>query len=264
MKFQIVSHACLDIQAKGKRLIVDPWLNEPTYWSSWWHCPPPIFGDDIFGADYVYITHWHFDHFDPRTLKKFSKSTTIVVPKFPISGLPSQLADLGFDRVVELPHGKSIALTDGFTLTSYQDQLPGRQRRGRRGRRHGALRPERLEAAAVALANFSGEVSEDRLHAAKPLAGVVVPNPLHVRRSGRPAAGRRAYVHGRVRRGCGAAPPTLCDPLCQRHLSPASRGARREPLLGLRRPDEDLLRSERGTPAGNRTRRDAGRQQLVA
>ncbi len=120
MKFKIVSHACLDIQAKGKRLIVDPWLNEPTYWSSWWHCPPPIFGDDIFGADYVYVTHWHFDHFDPRTLKKFSKSTTIVVPKFPISGLPSQLADLGFDRVVELPHGTSIALTDGFTLTSYQ------------------------------------------------------------------------------------------------------------------------------------------------
>ncbi|MGC1379420.1 MAG: MBL fold metallo-hydrolase [Candidatus Baltobacteraceae bacterium] len=120
MEFRIVSHACLDIRAKGKRLVIDPWLNEPTYWSSWWHCPPPIFGEDIFDADYVYVTHWHFDHFDPKTLKKFSKNTTIVVPKFPISGLPSQLASLGFDRIVELPHGKTITLADGFTLTSYQ------------------------------------------------------------------------------------------------------------------------------------------------
>ena len=38
MEFRIVSHACLDITAQGKRLVIDPWLNEPTYWSSWWHC----------------------------------------------------------------------------------------------------------------------------------------------------------------------------------------------------------------------------------
>ena len=85
MEFRIVSHACLDITAGGKRLVIDPWLNEPTYWSSWWHCPPPVFGADIFSADYVYITHWHFDHFDPKTLRKFQKTTTAVVPKFPIS-----------------------------------------------------------------------------------------------------------------------------------------------------------------------------------
>ena len=71
MEFRIVSHACLEVRAGGKRLVIDPWLNEPTYWSSWWHCPPPIFGEDIYQADYVYITHWHFDHFDPKTLKKF-------------------------------------------------------------------------------------------------------------------------------------------------------------------------------------------------
>ena len=96
--FSIVSHACLDVKARGKRLVIDPWLNEPTYWSSWWHAPPPEFGPDIFEADYVYVTHWHFDHFDPRTLKKFSPHTTIIVPKFPISGLPSQLARIWVAR----------------------------------------------------------------------------------------------------------------------------------------------------------------------
>ncbi|MGB9652670.1 MAG: MBL fold metallo-hydrolase [Candidatus Cybelea sp.] len=120
MEFRIVSHACLDVTAGGKRLVIDPWLNEPTYWSSWWHAPPPQFGDDIFGADYVYITHWHFDHFDPKTLKKFSKHTTAVVPKFPISGLRQQLESIGFERIVELRHGERLRLGDDFWLTSYQ------------------------------------------------------------------------------------------------------------------------------------------------
>jgi hypothetical protein len=120
MEFRIVSHACLDISAGGKRLIIDPWLNEPTYWSSWWHCPPPIFGDDVFSADYVYITHWHFDHFDPKTLRRFEKKTTAIVPKFPISGLKEQLAGLGFERIVELRHGERMSLGEDFWLTSYQ------------------------------------------------------------------------------------------------------------------------------------------------
>src|SRR5579863_2470198 len=120
MDFSIVSHACLDIKARGKRLVIDPWLNEPTYWSSWWHAPPPVFEQDLFGADYVYITHWHFDHFDPRTLKKFAKTTTVMVPRFPISGLADQLRDIGFERIVELAHGKTIQLADGFSFTSYQ------------------------------------------------------------------------------------------------------------------------------------------------
>ncbi len=120
MEFRIVSHACLEVTAGGKRLVIDPWLNEPTYWSSWWHAPPPEFGDDIFSADYVYITHWHFDHFDPKTLRKFGKSTTAIVPRFPISGLKQQLEGIGFERIVELRHGERIELGENFSLTSYQ------------------------------------------------------------------------------------------------------------------------------------------------
>ena len=120
MQFRIVSHACLDIKARGKRLVIDPWLNEPAYWSAWWHAPPPIFEADIFAADYVYVTHWHFDHFDPKTLKKFSKNTTVMVPRFPISGLHEQLRDIGFARIIELEHGRPIQLAEGLTFTSYQ------------------------------------------------------------------------------------------------------------------------------------------------
>ena len=98
-----------------------PWLNEPAYWSAWWHCPTPIYGDDIFTADYVYITHWHFDHFDPKTLKKFDlERTTVMVPQFPVSGLKHQLEQIGFKHIVEMVHGQKMPLGDDFSLTSYQ------------------------------------------------------------------------------------------------------------------------------------------------
>ena len=120
VEFRIISHACLEVTAGDKRLVIDPWLNEPTYWSSWWYCPPPVFGPEIFSADYVYVTHWHFDHFDPKTLRKFAKSTTAIVPKFPVSGLKQQLEEIGFERIVELRHGERIQLGKDFWLTSYQ------------------------------------------------------------------------------------------------------------------------------------------------
>ena len=152
MQFRIVSHACLDIKARGKRLVIDPWLNEPAYWSAWWHAPPPIFEADIFDADYVYVTHWHFDHFDPKTLKKFSKNTTVMVPRFPISGLHEQLRDIGFARIIELEHGRPIQLADGADVHQLPNQLPRRQRRGRRSRRHGPGRSQRRKTAAVVVA----------------------------------------------------------------------------------------------------------------
>ena len=121
MEFRIVSHACLDIRAGGKRLVIDPWLNEPAYWSAWWHCPPPEYDEDLFTADYVYITHWHFDHFDPKTLKKFDlERTTVFVPHFPVSGLRQQLEGIGFKHIVEMVHGGKMQLGDDFWLTSYQ------------------------------------------------------------------------------------------------------------------------------------------------
>ena len=263
MEFRIVSHACLDVKASGKRLVIDPWLNEPTYWSSWWHCPPPIFGDDIFGADYVYITHWHFDHFDPKTLKKFGKSTTAVVPKFPISGLRQQLER---DRVRAHRRAQSRrAFEARRRLLSDQlsDQLSGRQRRGRRSGRNGPDGSQRREAVAVDVAHLPREVSQVRFHAAQPLAGVVVSDALYLRRSGRPASRRRAHLYGSLRRRRAAAASALRDSVRQRHLPSASRGDRREPVLGLGSRDARLLHGEQVARSRGGADDHAGRQPLV-
>lgn len=122
MRFQTVGHACLVVEARSKRLVVDPWLGGSLYWGSWWHCPQPKYGPEIFRPDFIFITHWHFDHLHHESLKRFDKSCHVLLPKFPVSSMPEQIRALGFSRVTEIEHGGVFEIAPGFTLTSYQIQ----------------------------------------------------------------------------------------------------------------------------------------------
>jgi len=120
MEFQIVSHACVSIRAADKTLVIDPWLAGPVYWGAWAHCPEPVYDDDIFQADFVYITHWHFDHLHAASLRRFHPDTHFLVPRFPVSNLVETLNGLGFQTVTELGHGRAFELAPGFQIRSYQ------------------------------------------------------------------------------------------------------------------------------------------------
>ena len=181
MEFRIVSHACLDIVAGGKRLVIDPWLNEPTYWSAWWHCPQPVYGEDIFTADYVYITHWHFDHFDPKTLKKFDlERTTVFVPHFPVSGLKHQLEEIGFKHVVEMVHGEKTRLGDDFWLTSYQVSFQDDSVAVVEGDGTVLVDLNDSKPLPSTWRTFRAALSRAGFHVPQPFAGVVVSHALHV------------------------------------------------------------------------------------
>lgn len=122
MKFTIIGHACLMVEASAKRLVIDPWLLGPVFWGSWWHWPEPVYDKNIFSADYIYITHWHFDHFNERTLSLFDKDCHILVPKFPVSTMVEQLCDIGFKNITELDQGAVFRMATSFELSSYQVQ----------------------------------------------------------------------------------------------------------------------------------------------
>ena len=123
MQFQIVGHACMSVEAAGTRLVTDPWIQGSVYWDSWWHWPEPVFGPELFESDFIYVTHWHFDHFHAESLDRFSRRTHILIPRFPVSSLAGHLRDLGFTQVTEITHGARFELAPGFTLTSYQSQF---------------------------------------------------------------------------------------------------------------------------------------------
>ena len=64
MRFSILAHACMQVEADGKSLVCDPWLTGSAYWGSWWNYPPVskhIF--ERLNPDFIFITHLHWDHF---------------------------------------------------------------------------------------------------------------------------------------------------------------------------------------------------------
>jgi len=119
MKFKILSHAGLLVEAEGTRLVVDPWILGSCYWRSWWNYPKAarFCTEDV---SYIYMTHIHWDHFHGPSLRKFPQSTTILVPKAFSMRLRDDLADFNFKAIVELPHGKTVRLARELSVTSYQ------------------------------------------------------------------------------------------------------------------------------------------------
>ncbi len=122
MQFTILSHAGLLVEHRDVRLVVDPWLLGSCYWRSWWNFPePPAALIENLRADFVYLTHLHWDHFHGPSLRKcFAPDTTILVPKVPTRRMVEDLASLGFSNVIEMPHDSEIRLGEDFVMRSYQ------------------------------------------------------------------------------------------------------------------------------------------------
>jgi UDP-MurNAc hydroxylase len=121
MRFQVLSHAGLSVRNSDTTLVCDPWILGSCYWRSWWNYPPV--SDELVNslkADYIYLTHIHWDHFQGASLRKFAKSTPIAVPKGNYSRIARDLNRMGFKNVIELRHGQSLNLARDFRITSYQ------------------------------------------------------------------------------------------------------------------------------------------------
>ena len=122
MKFTILSHAGLMVEHEGKTLVTDPWLIGSCYWRSWWNFPEPSPELlELVRADYVYLTHLHWDHYHGPSLQKFfSPDTTFLLPKVCTTRMMDDLRGLGFSRFVEIPHGGTYQMGPDFCLCSYQ------------------------------------------------------------------------------------------------------------------------------------------------
>lgn len=120
MRFTVLGHGALSVEAGGNRLLVDPWLSGSCYWRSWWHYPPSEARPDDLAPDFVYLSHHHFDHFHYPSMRRLDKGATVLVPKFAVDVMPREVRGLGFERVVELPHGDIVELAPGLRVASFQ------------------------------------------------------------------------------------------------------------------------------------------------
>lgn len=122
MKFTILSHAGLRVEHQGVSLVTDPWLIGSCYWRSWWNFPEPS-AELLEGiqADFVYLTHLHWDHYHGPSLRRFfGPETTFLLPKVCTTRMMDDLRSMGFSRFIEIPHGSTYEMAQDFTLCSYQ------------------------------------------------------------------------------------------------------------------------------------------------
>jgi UDP-MurNAc hydroxylase len=121
MRFTVIGHSCVHVEAGDTTLLVDPWLSGSCYWRSWWLFPPSAQLDErLLSPRYVYLTHHHFDHFHYPTLRRLDRDTVMLVPRFGVDVMVDELHKLGFRDVRELDHGEVVELGDGLRVASYQ------------------------------------------------------------------------------------------------------------------------------------------------
>ena len=68
--------------------------------------------DEIHDADYIFITHDHYDHYDENSIKKVRKASTKII-------VPRCLEDKEYDLVVDVNHQYKIDDIIFWTIPSY-------------------------------------------------------------------------------------------------------------------------------------------------
>ena len=118
MKVTYIGHACILMESAGTRILMDPWLTDPTYHGTWWHYPPLALGArDLPKLDYLYVSHEHPDHFDPPTLRQLDKDVHVIIPNFARKRFRERLQALGFQRITEVDFGRDVHCNgSGLTL----------------------------------------------------------------------------------------------------------------------------------------------------
>ena len=103
MQVTSIGHAGFRIDTTSGSILCDPWLH-PAYFASWFVFPDnsgldwAALGD----CDYLYVSHLHKDHFDPRLLSEHvNKDATVLLPDYPVPDLKRELEKLGFHRFFE-------------------------------------------------------------------------------------------------------------------------------------------------------------------
>ena len=103
MQITFLGQAGLFIETRGVSILCDPWFN-PSFFGSWYPFPAndAIDPERIGHPTFLYVSHLHHDHFDPRFLRDHvDKATTVLLPAYPLDDLKKALHGLGFERFIE-------------------------------------------------------------------------------------------------------------------------------------------------------------------
>ena len=104
VKLRWLGYACFEmVLPSGKVLVTDPYID--------YSSTAPISCQEVTGADYITLTHGHFDHItDVGTLAhKFGSS---VICSRTVAGPLAELFDLNADKLIKVTAGDTVTLDD--------------------------------------------------------------------------------------------------------------------------------------------------------
>jgi CMP-N-acetylneuraminate monooxygenase len=106
-RIRLLSHACVELEVGGVKIVTDPWLVGPAFVTGWWPSFEPK--DDVFdvvrNADLIYVSHNHPDHCSLETLSLIAKDKPIIVPAFQSGSVKNMLDMLGHRAIIPLDLG---------------------------------------------------------------------------------------------------------------------------------------------------------------
>ena len=126
MRVTGLGHASMFIETAYGSILCDPWVH-PAFFGSWFPFPDNRGLDwERYGkADFLYVSHRHADHFDPRLLREVVPTTTrVLLPEYPTTDLEDDLRALGYDNFVFTRAGEPFEI-DGLRMMITPLRGPG-------------------------------------------------------------------------------------------------------------------------------------------
>ena len=126
MKITHYSNSFISIKSGKSILACDPWIGKADN-NAWLSYPIHKNGVKILNdlnPNYIYISHLHNDHFDPKILKKFKKKTKvkIIIKKFNNDRLKNKIKELNFKNIIEIETWQKFKLNNDFFITIVPQQ----------------------------------------------------------------------------------------------------------------------------------------------
>ncbi len=124
-----ITHYCnsfISVNSGSSTIVCDPWLGKADN-NAWLSFPLHEKGSTLLNdinPDFIYISHLHNDHFDPKLLKKFKnkKKVKIIIKKFNNERLKSKIKELNFSKILEVEAWKKFTLNKELKITIIPQQ----------------------------------------------------------------------------------------------------------------------------------------------
>lgn len=119
MKVQFIADSSFIIEHNGCRILTDPWIGSTIYGGAWLQFPAPVISaDDVGPLDYIFISHIHEDHCDPKTIDRLDRNAKIVIldrkPDFISNFLDKH--GFRFKDVLKLPSFQKVEIAPGLAI----------------------------------------------------------------------------------------------------------------------------------------------------